>query len=424
MSYISKELKQGIKLHCIDTKKFKTNLFAFFITIPLSKNTVTKNALIPALLRQGTANLKTQEEINIKLEELYGATFDCGIDKIGDNLVLKFYMETLNDEYVPTKENLLEQATNLLFDLILNPLIENDGFKEEYLATEKENMKTLINSKIDNKDRYAFNRCIEEMYQDKPYGLYKYGTIEDLEKIGTKDLYEQYINVINNCKIDIFVSGNIEPNSVFELISKNENINKLQDREGKYILNNEKTEVKEEVEITELEEKMDVTQGKLILGLDIFNNELGTKYITKIYNVILGESATSKLFQNVREKASLAYTTRSNYVYQKNNIFIRCGIEIPNYEKAVEIIKEQLEDMKNGNFTDEDLVNAKKYMVSGLEAIQDEQDSEITYYLGQELSGTLVTVQEYMDKTNAVTKTQVQDIANQIKINTIYFLRN
>ena len=424
MSYISKELKQGIKLHCIDTNKFKTNLFAFFITIPLSKDTVTKNALIPALLRQGTANLKTQEEINIKLEELYGAIFDCGIDKIGDNLVLKFYMETLNDEYVPTKENLLEQATNLLFDLILNPYIENEGFKEEYLATEKENMKTLINSKIDNKDRYAFNRCIEEMYQNKPYGLYKYGTIEDLEKIGTKDLYEQYINIINNCKIDIFVSGNIEPNSVFELISKDENINKLQAREGKYILNNEKTEVKEEVEITKLEEKMDVTQGKLILGLDIFNNELGTKYITKIYNVILGEGATSKLFQNVREKASLAYTTRSNYVYQKNNIFIRCGIEIPNYEKAVEIIKKQLEDMKNGDFTDEDLMNAKKYMVSGLEAIQDEQDSEITYYLGQELSGTLVTVQEYMDKTNAVTREQVQDIANQIKINTIYFLRN
>jgi len=424
MSYISKELKQGIKLHCIDTKKFKTNLFTFFITIPLSKNTVTKNALIPAILRQGTANLKTQEEINIKLEELYGATFDCGIDKIGDNLVLKFYMETLNDEYVPTKENLLEQATNLLFDLILNPYIENEGFKEEYLVTEKENMKTLINSKIDNKDRYAFNRCIEEMYKDKPYGLYKYGTIEDLEKIGAKDLYEQYINVINNYKMDIFISGNIEPNSVFELISKNENINKLQDREGKYILNNEQTEIKEETEITTLEEKMDVTQGKLILGLDIFNNELGAKYITKIYNVILGESATSKLFQNVREKASLAYTTRSNYVYQKNNIFIRCGIEIPNYEKAVEIIKEQLEDMKNGNFTDEDLVNAKKYMISGLETLQDEQDSEITYYLGQELSGTLVTFQEYMDKINAVTKEQVEDIAKQIKINTIYFLRN
>ncbi|MBE5819846.1 MAG: insulinase family protein [Clostridiales bacterium] len=424
MSYISKELKQGINLHCIDTKKFKTNLFTFFITIPLSKNTVTKNALIPAILRQGTANLKTQEEINIKLEELYGATFDCGIDKIGDNLVLKFYMETLNDEYVPTKENLLEQATNLLFDLILNPYIENEGFKEEYLVTEKENMKTLINSKIDNKDRYAFNRCIEEMYKDKPYGLYKYGTIEDLEKIGAKDLYEQYINVINNYKMDIFISGNIEPNSVFELISKNENINKLQDREGKYILNNEQTEIKEETEITTLEEKMDVTQGKLILGLDIFNNELGAKYITKIYNVILGESATSKLFQNVREKASLAYTTRSNYVYQKNNIFIRCGIEIPNYEKAVEIIKEQLEDMKNGNFTDEDLVNAKKYMISGLETLQDEQDSEITYYLGQELSGTLVTFQEYMDKINAVTKEQVEDIAKQIKINTIYFLRN
>ena len=142
------------------------------------------------------------------------------------------------------------------------------------------------------------------------------------------------------------------------------------------------------------------------------------------YNVILGESATSKLFQNVREKASLAYTARSNYVRQKSNIYIRCGIEIANYEKAVKIIKEQLEDMKNGKFTEEDIKNAKKYMTSGIESIQDEQDSEITYYLGQELSQKLTTFKEYAQKIEEVTAEDVKEVANKIKINTIYFLRN
>jgi len=140
--------------------------------------------------------------------------------------------------------------------------------------------------------------------------------------------------------------------------------------------------------------------------------------------VILGESATSKLFQNVREKASLAYTARSTYVRQKHNIFIKCGIEIPNYKKALEIIKEQLEDMKQGNFTDEDIENAKKYMSNGIKSVDEEQDTEITYYMGQELSGLNTSLEQYLKEIQNVTKEQIVDIANKIQINTILFLRN
>jgi len=120
----------------------------------------------------------------------------------------------------------------------------------------------------------------------------------------------------------------------------------------------------------------------------------------------------------------LAYTARSNYVRQKNNIYIRCGIEIENYEKALKIIKEQLDEMKNGNFIEEDLQNAKKYMISGLQSVQDEQDSEITYYIGQELSGKLTTFDEYIEYVNKVSIEDVKKVADKININTIYFLRN
>ena len=120
----------------------------------------------------------------------------------------------------------------------------------------------------------------------------------------------------------------------------------------------------------------------------------------------------------------MAYTARSNYVRQKSSIFIRCGIEVENYEKAVEIIKKQLEDMKNGNITEEDLANSKKYMVSGINSVQDEQDSEITYYIGQELSEKFTTFEEYIEKIESVSMEDVKDVANSININTIYFLRN
>lgn len=425
MSYKIENLKENIKAHLIQTDKFKTNLIAVFLTMPLKKETVTKNALIPAVLKRGSQELKTQEEISIELENMYGAMLDCGIDKVGDNQIIKFYLETVNDNFLPKQEDLLKKSIELLLNIVFNPLVEENGFNKQYVETEKKTIQRLIEGKIDNKDTYAFNRCIEEMYKNVPFGLYRYGYIEDLEQVNEKELYEYYKQLIQQCKIDIFVSGDFDNNEILNLLKQNTNIQKLENREDLHIINNEETEKKEHVtEIKELNESMDVTQGKLVIGLDIEYNEPNSKYAMCLYNVILGESATSKLFQNVREKAGLAYTARSNYVRQKNNIYVRCGIEIANYSKAVDIIKKQLEDMKNGDFTDEDIDNAKKYMVSGIKTVADEQDSEITYYLGQELSRTLTNFDEYINKINEVTKEQIQTIANSININTIYFLKD
>ena len=423
MSYTIKEIKQGIKVHCIETKKFKTNLMTAVITLPLNRERVTFNSVIPAVLKRGTENLKTQEEIAKKLEEMYGAEFDCGIEKIGDNHVLKFYLETLNDNFIPKdyKENLTAESINLLLDIIFNPYTENNKFKEEYVEAEKNNIKLLIQAKIDNKDAYALNSCIEEMYKEKPYGLYKYGYIEDLEKINAQNLYEYYKEIIEKAKIDIFFSGDINAKEIEQEVEENCKIKELVGRDAKIIVNKEE---KQKQEIKNKEDKMDVTQGKLVIGLDVNYTGEDVKFPISIYNVILGESATSKLFQNVREKASLAYTARSNYVRQKSNIFIRCGIEIENFDKALEIIKKQLEDMKNGDFTEEDLENAKKYMISGITSIQDEQDSEVTYYIGQELSEKSTTFEEYAKKIEEVSMQDVKDVANSIDINTIYFLRN
>jgi predicted Zn-dependent peptidase len=397
-----------------------------FITVPLSRETVTLNALLPAVLKRGTVKLDSQEKISIELENMYGSTFDCGIDKIGDNHVIKFYLESLNDNFIPQDVGQIEKSINLLLDILFNPLIEDEKFKEEYVNSEKNNIKQLIESRIDNKDRYALSRCTEEMYKDQTYGLYKYGYSEDLDSITSESLYSHYTQIKDRSKIDIFVSGDIKTEEVLDIVIKNENISTVPEREGKAIINNEQTEVKSEnnLEPKKVEERMDVGQGKLVIGLDVKVYEKNAKFPIAIYNVILGESATSKLFQNVREKESLAYTIRSNYVRQKNNIYIKSGIEIEKYEKAIKIIKEQLEDMSKGKFTDEDLQNAKKYMESGIRTVEDEQDSEITYYIGQELAGSLTTFDEYVKRINDVTKEDVEKVANSVNINTIYFLKN
>ncbi len=420
MNYTKKEIKKGIKLHVLNTDKFKTNLVAVFLTTKLERETVTSNALISAVLRRGSHTLKTQEEISKQLEELYGASFDCGIDKTGDNQVLKFYIESINDTFLTqSNENILKKSIENILDIIFNPLIENNAFKKEYVEQEKNNMKLRIEGRIDNKRRYALDRCIEEMYKGKPFGLYRFGYVEDLKNINEVNLYERYQQLMKQCKIDIFVSGNVNE-EVENIITENQNIKKLEEREPSYNTESEKNTVKQGKKI----EKMDVMQGKLVVGLDVNSQNEDEKYNVMIYNTILGGSANSKIFQNVREKANLAYEASSRYFRYKDNIFVNCGIEISNYEKALNLIKEQLKDMKNGNFTEEEVENAKKAIISSIKTIDDEQDTSITYYFGQEMSGNQKSVDEYIERIGEVTKENVVQVAKQVEINTIYFLRN
>ena len=414
------EIKEGITFHQIETNKFKTDLFATFLTVPLKRETVTKNALLAAVLRRGTKELPSQELISKELEEMYGASFDCGIEKSGDYHTFKFYLETINNSYLPENENLSKKGLELLLSIVFNPYTENGAFKGEYLQGEKANLKQIIEGKIDNKALYALDRCIEEMYKDKPYGLYKYGYIEDIEKISAKELYEYYLEVIKECKIDIFASGeNIE--ELQKTIKENKYLQKLEQRKPQTVKEEPKQEVKEQKMV---KESMDVTQGKLIMGLDVLAKIKNVSYITMVYNTILGVGANSKLFQNVREKASLAYTCGSNFVKRKQIILIRAGIEIENYEKAVNIINEQLEDIKKGDFTEEDFESAKNLIYATINNIEEEQDTEISYYFGQELSGNNVTIEEYKDRIKNVTKEEVIEVAQNIKPNIIYFLKD
>ena len=417
------DIKEGIRLHYIKTDKFKTNLMTLFLTIPLKRETVTSYALIPAVLRRGTKRLPTQEAISKELENMYGATFNCGIDKMGDQQVIKFYLETVNDQYLMQKEQLLKASIQQLLEIVLNPYQKDQGFDPDYVEGEKKNLKQIIEAKIDNKNLYAMNRCIEEMFQGYAYSLYKYGYTEDLSNIDAQKLYQDYQRLLQTAKIDIFLSGDFSYEEAKSCVCENSYIQGLQPRSMQDVLKKDNQRKKHE-EIQYVQDMMDVTQGKLVIGMDVENaGEEKDCFSTIVYNTILGDSANSKLFQNVREKAHLAYTTRSNYSQLKQTIFIRAGIEIANYQKAYDIIQEQLEDMKQGKFTEDELKNAKNTIMSSIDAMEEEQDSEIIYYFGQELSQRFTTPAEYKERVQAIQREDVIRVANQMKINTVYFLK-
>lgn len=397
-----------MKIKRMQNDKFKTDEIAVFITLPLKKETITMNALLPAVLRRGTKNYKNQLEIGKQLEEMYGAFFNCGIDKTGDYCILKFYIETLSNKYTPDNENLSQKAMDLITEIIFNPLIENDGFNKEYVEQEKDNLRKKIESRKDNKEIYAFNRCIEEMFKNDPYGIYKNGYIEELDKINEKSLFDYYKKMIENCRIDVMING------------KDANEINVSKEDKKDILEVNKTsEIKQANDVNIVNEKADVTQGKLIIGM---NTPIENKFAVSMYNAILGGGANSKLFQNVREKASLAYSTGSKYIRRKDAIVIVTGIELQNYEKTLKIIKQQIEDMKSGNISDDEFDKAKQLIVASLNMIKESQEDTITFYFDQSLFEENLPLDEYIKNIEEVSKEQVIDIAQKVSINTIYYL--
>ena len=438
-----------IKIKRFENNKFKTNEIAVFVTIKQTQENATKNALIPAVLRRGSANFQNQLEISKKLENMYGASFNCGVDKSGDYIILKFFIETINNEYSDSKENLAQEAFNLLTDIVFNPLVENDGFNINYVKQEKDNLAKIINSKKDDKANYAYQRCIEEMFKNNPYGIYKYGSLQDLEKINEKNLYGYYLNIIQNSQIFIYINGkNANSINVDENINNNfkiafnnnsneynENDDLQEKNENNEIEDNKNTEIKDNKNIeivdnknTKLEvlqpinivkEKLDVTQGKLIIGL---NAPSENKYAVTMYNTILGGGANSKLFQNVREKESLAYYASSRYIRRKNAIIIRTGIELANYDKAVKVIKEQLEEMKKGNISDYELSSAKTLILASLKLIPESQEDIMAFDFDQDVFNENLTFEQYYKKIENITLKEIIDVANQVKINTIYYL--
>lgn len=399
-----------MKIKKIETKKFKTNVYALYLTIPLTKENVTYNALIPTVLKRGCEKYNNQLEISKKLEEMYDATFGIGITKVGNNEVLKFYLESLNNNYLPNNEDLSKTSIEMLLNIVMKPYLVNGKFDDDYVEQEKENLKKVIESRKDNKDTYATNRLLEEMFKEEPYGLYKFGNIDEIDNITSKKLYEKYKELIKNSEKYLYIVGDVE----------NLNIESYNIDEKEITISKEfpvKISEKENI----VKEQMDVTQGKLVIGLNTPNNK---QEVIALYNTILGKGANSKLFLNVREKEGLAYSAGSTYLKRNNAIIISTGIEVSKYNKAIEVIKNQLKDMEDGNITEKEMKDAKQFINAGLNLINESSENMIEYRFDKDLYNEEIDIEKYRKEIEEIKKEDIVKVAKQIKIDTIYFLGN
>jgi predicted Zn-dependent peptidase len=418
ISLDSKTLSKKINIHLLPTRKFKTVLVSVFLHQTLEKELASQTALLPAVLERGTREFPSFRDLKIRLEELYGAELRADVLKKGERHILSFSLEVINDKFAPG-ENLLQQGLSILKNLISDPFLENGVFKKEYVRQEKEQLAKEIQGLINDKVNYALESCVQEMCSGERFGVFKYGSIEDLDLISPESLYDYYRKLLRSNPIDVFVVGEIEPDKTFALVQDIFDFSRNADAVDLPPI--EVSRIPQKVRLKE--EYLPVAQGKLTLGYRINTSYRDDDYVNMLfYNSVLGGFPHSKLFQNVREKASLAYYAFSRLEKHKGIQLIGSGIEAENYERALEIIKEQVEELKKGNITREEMEFTKRGLISQYSIIGDSPYSLVNFYLDGLISRREEDVDYFIGKIQDIKEDDVIEAARKVYLDTIYFL--
>ncbi len=412
------KINDNISLHYIDMKKLKTNVVGIYIRRPLKEEEASMNAVLSYVLKNGCKKFDTTLKITKQLQNLYGATLNAGVIKNGDNQVIYFDAETISDKYAPEGEKLTNELLNLLLNVIFKPLAENNSFNKDIVEREKKTLINRIDSLINDKRAYAQLRCNEEMCKGDNYALTRLGTKESALKIDEKSLYEHYEKIIASSEIDIFISGEANISE-----AKNVVIDFVKDVNFKQAEIPEIKIIKKSETINNVTDKLDVTQGKLSIGFTTGISAKDKDYPALVVaNSIFGSGTHSKLFNNVREKLSLAYYASSSLHKFKGIMFVDAGIEFDKFEEAYEETIYQLNALKKGEISDEELKFSKSTIINSLNSYYDDQRYMQMYALDCLYLGTNCDIEKYKTDIENVTIEDILRVSKNINENTVYFL--
>lgn len=408
--------KSGYTLHMLQTEKYKTNTIVWKMKAPLEKDTVSLRALLASVMQSSTKKYPTTGRLRSYLDELYGATFYAEPSKKGEEHIITFTMEIANEKYLQDQTPLLKEAIEFFQEVLLNPNVEGRAFHPGTLEKERRALMQRIQSIYDDKMRYASIRLVQEMCKGEPYELSPSGDYDQVGEITGEQLYAYYQKAFREDQMDLYVIGDINLDEVENLCSTLQ-FSERDTRQSRHI------ESKSIEKVNEIKEYQDLNQGKLNIGCRTNISYGDSEYFPlQMFNGIFGGFPHSKLFVNVREKESLAYYAASRIESHKGLLMIMSGIENENYEKAVKIIKEQLELMKSGQFTDQEINQTKAVLKNQFLETIDSARGLIEVLYNNVVGQSKVELSDWIEKPQLVTRDEIIAVAKKIEMDTIYFL--
>ncbi len=407
---------ENINIYVIHDEKYKTVYSSAFLHRFLNREEVTLNSLLSKVLKMGTSNYPSFSLLSKYAENLYGCSFDVSTTKRANIQSIVSSVSTVSEKF--TDADVQKNAYVLMLDFLFKPYTLNGAFPGDTVASQKANLKDDIDGLINDKRSYANVRCIEEMCKGEPNAIVDIGYKEDIDLIDEKSLYNHYKSIIFSSPIDIFVVGDVDTNVLVDLTRQY--LNEFSFNISPVCAQCSNSIVKD---VKYVEDNLDVNQGKLALGLRTgININHPDYYALLTANSIFGSGAHSKLFNNVREAMSLCYYAYSRLDKYNSLMLIGSGIEFENFIKTKDAIMNELENVKNGKFTDSELAVAKEYIISSYRSYNDSPSMLVDYYMGKAFTPSLPTLEDACERVMSVSREDAIRAFKNVSLDTIYFL--
>ncbi len=422
METVRREILPGVWLNALKNDKFKTGCLSINLLTQLDRETASQNALIPYVLRRGSRYHTDMQTLASELDGLYGSYIEPVVRKIGEIQCVGLIAGFADDKYLPEGSNVFESIVNLCGEMLLTPCTKGGLLLPEYVDSEKEKLLDTIKSRLNDKRSWALLRLIEQMCCYEVYAVSKLGNEDTVENIHYQKLTKHYRNLIMTSPVEIFYCGSLSADTVADKLS--DALSGMPRGEIDYDIGTDIRMNSVEESVREFSDELAVTQGKLVIGYrlgDCMDDlDIAAVYV---FNAIFGGCVTSKLFMNVREKLSLCYYASSLIDLHKGLMIVSSGVDFDKFNAAKDEIFAQLEAIRHGDVTSDELLAAKKSVASDLRSILDSQYSLEGFCLSNTIDGLDFGPDELAAAVECVELDAVIEIANSVVCDAIYYLR-
>lgn len=409
-----REIGKGIYFSRITDPRFKLNLISVRFLAPVSEEAAPENAVVSRIITKACSKYPSFAALNNKLSALYAARIDAHVSKVGDAQSIGITVSCIDNKYALENEKVNEEATDILISCLFDPLLENGVFPEKTVSLEKQSLIDDIEAELNDKQVYASQRAAEVMYRDEPAAIRSLGNAEQVKRITPESAFNAYKRLLNNCRIEIICVGCSDFESSRKKLT--EAFARLERKEI-FACGSKASPLKNSV--AEVTDRLAVAQSKMVLG---FKTDCENIPALQMMSAIYGGTTTSKLFMNVREKLSLCYYCWSSINRTKGSVSVSIGVENENIEKAKNEILAQLEAMKNGDFSDEDIEYARMYRRNHLKTFNDSLSSLEAWYFTGIYNDDIKAPEEAVVDDDKVTREQIIEAARSVKLDTVYIL--
>lgn len=409
-----RKIADGVYFSSITDKRYKKNLISVAFSTQLSEDTATENVIVPVLLTKCNSKLPTYKAFNNKMSRLYASGIGGTAGRQYDLQTISFGAYYLDDIYALSGEKMTGIMTDILIDCLTSPVTENGVFSEKFVELEKKTVIDNIETAINDKRSYAIERAMKTICKGEPASVCSYGTVEKAKLITPDSAYKAYRRMLETMPCEIICTGCSDFEGVAEKFAA------AFEKAGRHDIENTTialSPVKTQTE--EVTERLTVNQSKLVLG---FKSHSDDDAALVLLQKIFGGTTSSKLFRNVREKMSLCYYCSAARNDLKGIMLVNSGVENENIEKTKEAVIDQLEEIKNGNFTNEDINFAEMAIKNDFKSVADSAGNVSNWYFECIRKNDIVTPEEKLGRYLGVSKERIIAAAKSMVLDSVYVL--